>query len=153
MDTLEQIDMFSAFTRMMKTSAATELLSETGQFTIFAPTNDAFGKIPDHIINGMISEAGQPRLKQLLSYHIVPGKLFSAHLAGRSPIKSVTGEAIAVTDNNGIQVNSSGLQARNIEATNGVLHGIDTVLTRPPSGEPKSSRAALHVPAPSRNLP
>lgn len=131
METLGKIGMFSAFTRMMKTSAAAELLEGAGPFTIFAPTNDAFGKIPDHEVNGLISEKDQVRLRELLSYHIVPGKLFAANLPGKSPMMSVSGSEITVTDQHGLKINTSGVLSRNIEATNGVIHGLDTVLTQP----------------------
>jgi uncharacterized surface protein with fasciclin (FAS1) repeats len=148
METLGQIGMFSAFTRMMRTSAAAELLDGAGPFTVFAPTNDAFGKIPDDEVSDMINEKDQVRLKALLSYHIVPGKLFAANLPGRSPMMSVSGSAITVTDQHGLKINGSGVLSRNIEATNGVIHGLDTVLTQPPA-VPREAAAATIGEAPA----
>ncbi len=141
MDTIAKSDMFSAFARMLRTSGATEILEGTGQYTIFAPTNDAFGKVPDEMMNGLISEKDQVRLKALLSYHIVPGKLFVANLQGRSPLKTITGDELIVTDVSGMKINASGMQARNIEATNGVIHGLDTVLTPPAAVAPVTTAA------------
>jgi len=130
-DTIAENDMFSAFARMLRTSKANEILSGKGDFTVFAPTNDAFGKIPDAQMNAWLSEKDQTRLKNLLSYHIVPGKLFAANLPGVGSAKSVTGQEITFTDLGGLKVNASGMLGRNIEALNGIVHGLDTVLTAP----------------------
>ena len=79
-DTIAKNDMFSTFARMLRTSKANEMLSGEGTFTVFVPTNDAFGKIPDAQMNAWLSETDQTRLKSLLSYHIVPGKLSSTQV-------------------------------------------------------------------------
>jgi uncharacterized surface protein with fasciclin (FAS1) repeats len=130
-ETIAKIDTFSTFARMMRTSNANVIFDSDGPFTVFVPTNDAFGKIPDAQMNGLLSENGQARLKQLLSYHIVPGKLFVSNLESAGTVKSVSGLEMTFTDIGGIKVNNSGMQARNIEATNGMVHGLDTVLTPP----------------------
>jgi uncharacterized surface protein with fasciclin (FAS1) repeats len=130
-DTIGENDMFSAFARMLRTSKANEILSGKGDFTVFAPTNDAFGKIPDAQMNAWLSEKDQTRLKSLLSYHIVPGKLFAANLPGVGTAKSITGQEVTFTDLGGLKVNASGMLGRNIEASNGIVHGLDTVLTAP----------------------
>jgi len=130
-DTIAENDIFSAFARMLRTSKANELLSGEGSFTVFAPTNDAFGKIPDAQMNAWLSETDQIRLKTVLSYHIVPGKLFAANLPGIGAANAVTGQEITFTDLGGIKVNASGMLGRNIEASNGIVHGLDTVLTAP----------------------
>ena len=146
-DTIAGNDMFSAFARMMRTSKANEILSGGGPFTVFVPTNDAFGKIPDAQMNGWLSEADQTRLNQVLSYHVVPGKLFASDLERASPARSLAGHDITFTDNSGLKVNNSGLQARNIEATDGIIHALDTVLTLPANAAGKSA-APASVPPP-----
>lgn len=127
-DTIAQQDNLSTFSRIMGTSGTNELFAGDGSFTVFAPTNDAFAKIPDETLDALINEEKQVRLKALLSYHILPGKVMAASLKSA---KSVTGQEVMITDINGIKINASVLQSRNLEATNGVVHGIDTVL-RPP---------------------
>jgi len=102
-DTIAENDIFSAFARMLRTSKANELLSGEGSFTVFAPTNDAFGKIPDAQMNAWLSETDQIRLKTVLSYHIVPGKLFAANLPGIGAANAVTGQEITFTDTNGLR--------------------------------------------------
>ncbi len=148
-DTIAGIDMFSTFTRVMKTSNANEILSGEGQFTVFVPTNDAFGKLPDAQMNALLSENGQGRLKSLLSYHIVPAKLTADKLGREGKFKTISGQDINFTDRGGLKVNSSGLQARNIEATNGIIHGLDTVLTPPAITETATAAASVSASAAS----
>jgi len=124
-ETIASHDNFSMFSRVMGTSGANEVFGKGESFTVFAPTNDAFAKLPDDKLNALLNEDKQIQLKALLSYHILPGKVMAASLKST---KSVTGQEVVVTDINGIKINSSSLQARNLEASNGVVHGIDKVL-------------------------
>ena len=93
-ETISKIDMFSTFSRMLRTANAEDLLQGEGGFTVFVPTNDAFGKIPDPQMNGWLSETDQVSLKALLSYHIIPGKLFAANLSGAGTVKTLSGQEI-----------------------------------------------------------
>jgi uncharacterized surface protein with fasciclin (FAS1) repeats len=127
-ETIAKNDTFSTFSRLMGTSQANEAFSGGGDFTVFAPTNDAFGKIPDKQMNALLNEAGQPSLKRLLSYHIVPGKLFASNLSSKLSTPTITGAQVRISDSHGLKINDSGVQARNIEASNGVVHALDTVL-------------------------
>jgi len=134
-ETIANEDHFSTFSRIMGTSGANEVFSRAGDFTVLAPTNDAFAKISDEKMNGLINEEKQLQLKALLMYHILPGKVMATALKTG---KTVTGQEIMFTDINGIKANSSALQARNLEATDGVVHAIDTVLAPPTHfGAPK----------------
>lgn len=130
-ETIAKNDTFSTFSRLMGTSKANEIFSGAGDFTVFAPTNDAFGKIPDAKMNALLNEDNQTGLKALLSYHVLPGKLFASNISGLPSTPTVTGAEVTFSDTNGLKVNGSGIQARNIEATNGVVHALDTVLAPP----------------------
>lgn len=130
-ETIANNDKFSTFSRMIGTSKAADLFSGPGPFTVFVPTNDAFAKVPDDQMNSLLKEENQPKLKALLSYHIVPGKLMAANLASLGRAKTTAGPEVQFSDSNGLAINGSKLQARNIEATNGVIHVIDTVLSLP----------------------
>jgi uncharacterized surface protein with fasciclin (FAS1) repeats len=130
-DTIANNDTFSSFSRMMASSGANDVFDGEGPFTVFAPTNDAFGKIPDKLMNTLLAQEGQASLKSLLTYHILHGKVMAANVASKSTRESMTGESITFTDSNGLKVNKSALQARNMMATNGVVHALDTVLERP----------------------
>jgi uncharacterized surface protein with fasciclin (FAS1) repeats len=127
-DTIKKEDKFSTFTRLMVSSGINDEIS-SGTFTVFVPTNDAFAKIPDARINELTSEAGHSKLKSLISYHILPSKVMAASLVSAPARKALTGEELMFTDVNGLKVNGSSIQARNLEATNGVIHALDTVLT------------------------
>lgn len=121
----------STFSRIMGTSGTNEVFSSSGEFTVFAPTNEAFAKIPDAQMNELLNEEKQLKLKALLSYHILPGKRLAADLAALKTTSSVTGDPLTFTDKNGIRINGAAIQARNIDAVNGVVHTIDTVLSPP----------------------
>ncbi|PYT01986.1 MAG: hypothetical protein DMF63_03895 [Acidobacteria bacterium] len=127
-DTIKNEDKFSTFTRLMASSGASELISGSGEFTVFVPTNDAFVKIPESKINELLNETPQTKLHALLSYHILPGKVMAANLVSAPSRKACNGEELMFTDVNGLKVNSAAMQARNLEATNGVVHALDTVL-------------------------
>ena len=149
-ETIAKEPKFSTFSRYMGTSNANALFSRPGDFTVFVPTNDAFAKIPDDQMNALLNEADQLKLKALLSYHIVPGKIMAANIGGKQVRNSINGEEINFADYQGIKVNGQPLQSRNIEATNGVVHSLGTVLAPPPlAGEkPLASGAqALNIPA------
>jgi uncharacterized surface protein with fasciclin (FAS1) repeats len=140
-ETIAKEDKFSTFSRLLGTSGATSVFSGEGAFTVFAPTNDAFGKIPDQKMNELLNETNQSKLKALLSYHVLPGKWMAASLGSMPIRKSVTGQEIGFIDSNGLKVNGATIQARNIEATDGVIHQIDTVLTQPPNAAVAAARA------------
>jgi hypothetical protein len=116
---------------MLRSSGAVDLLTGDGPFTVFVPTNDAFGKVPDPQMNGWLSQTGQTNLAKVLSYHMVPGKLFASNLEGKGPVATLSGAEVNFTDTNGLKVNASGLLGRNMEATNGIVHALDTVLAPP----------------------
>jgi uncharacterized surface protein with fasciclin (FAS1) repeats len=130
-ETIAKDDKFSTFSRILGTSGANEIFSKGGSFTVFAPTNDAFGKIPDAQMNALLNEEKQIKLKALLSYHVLPTKVEAANLGAMKTRKTVTGQDLNFSDTNGLRVNTSGVQARNIDATDGVIHAIDTVLAPP----------------------
>jgi len=130
-ETFAKDDKFSTFARLMGTSKANEIFKADGDFTVFAPTNDAFGKITDADMNALLNEPGQAGLKALLSYHILPGIFTAANISGLKSTPTVTGAEVTFSDTNGLKVNGSGVQARNIQAKDGIVHAIDTVLAPP----------------------
>ena len=150
-DTISKLDMFSTFARILGTANATDLITGDGPFTVFVPTNDAFGKIPDAQMNGLLSETDQLGLKKLLSYHIVPGKIFAANLTGTAT--TLSGQDVTFKDAGGLKVNNAGLQARNMEATNGIVHGLDTVLTAPAATVSPFHAVAASASASASNAP
>ena len=128
-DTIAKEDKFSTFTRLMAASGTNDIFGDSGAFTVFAPTNDAFAKLPDAKIDDLLNETDHKKLKELLSYHILPTKVMAASLVSAPARKAATGEELMFTDINGLKVNGASVQARNLEATNGVVLALDTVLT------------------------
>jgi uncharacterized surface protein with fasciclin (FAS1) repeats len=154
-DTIAKEDTFSTFARLLRTSKANDIFNGEGEFTVFAPTNDAFAKFPDHTLNGLLSETGQTRLRELLSYHFLPGKVMAGSLASSPSRKAFTGEELLFTDSSGLKINGASVQARNFEATNGVVHALDTVLTPKTPTATKQATAPLVTPTAisSRTVP
>ena len=128
-DTIANIDKLSTFSRLMQTSGANEALMAGGEFTIFAPTNDAFCKIDDGQMNALLQEPNQITLRSVLSYHILPDRFTAKELCTLSSAPTLTDVHVKFTDSRaGLIVNDSGVQATDIEALNGVIHVLDTVL-------------------------
>src|SRR5688572_7763698 len=106
-DTIKSEDKFSTFTRLMASSGTNDVISASGAFTVFVPTNDAFSKIPEAKINELVNETGQTKLKALLSYHILPSKVMAASLVSSPNRKAFTGEELMFTDISGLKVNGA----------------------------------------------
>ena len=133
--TIANEDNFSTFSKIMESSGADEIFKGGGDFTVLAPTNDAFAKFSEERMSKLVNEEKQLQLKALLMYHILPGKVLASDLKTG---KTITGEEMMVTDINGITVNGSKLEARDLEASNGIIHAINKVLAPPTHfGAPK----------------
>ena len=130
-DTIAKNPILSTFSRLLGTSKANELFNGEGQWTVFAPTDDAFRKVPETQINELIQEPGQTKLRALITYHIMPTKMTVNSFAGVKSAASVAGPDLNFTEVNGLKVNGAGVQGRNFEATNGIVHTLDTVLAPP----------------------
>jgi uncharacterized surface protein with fasciclin (FAS1) repeats len=104
-----------------------EILSKSGPFTVFAPSDEAFAKIPLVTIVNLWSNPIQ--LKHFLASHVVPGKLMKADFKNIHTVSSVEGKLIPITFVNGFAVNNITVVAADIEADNGVIHVIDEVIS------------------------
>lgn len=142
--TLAAEEKWSVFSRLLETTGANEWIKLNEQFSVFAPTNDAFDKFPSAKLDELINEPGQSTLKLLLSYHFIPGKLHSEDLTSNQPRKAITGVELVFTDTDGLKVNGAKINSRNIQASNGVIHEIDTVLA-PPMQTAKTSMSPLEA--------
>ena len=106
-------------------------LNGTGPFTVFAPTDDAFKKLPNGTVATLL-KTPEGDLKQILLYHVVSGNLMAADLMNLSYVKTVQGDNVTLTTVNGtLMVNGAKVIIADIKATNGVIHVIDTVITPP----------------------
>lgn len=99
---------------------------KAGQYTVFAPTDDAFAKLPAGTVEGLLKDL--PRLKSILAYHVVPGKVLAKDVAGLKSAKTVQGGDLRVDANHGVRINNATVTQADVEASNGVIHVIDSVL-------------------------
>jgi uncharacterized surface protein with fasciclin (FAS1) repeats len=127
-----------SFTTLVAAVTAAELgatLKGAGPFTVFAPSDDAFAKLPAGTVDELVKPENKAKLVSILTYHVVPGKVMSADIAGKTlQVKTVQGAEIAVDASNGVTVNGAKVVTADIEATNGVIHVIDSVIMPPAQG-------------------
>ena len=120
---------FKTLISAVKAAGLTETLSGPGPFTFFAPNDEAFAKLPQGSVEAMLKDV--PKLKQVLNYHILSGKLGGGDVRKLTTAKTVQGQDIAVTSTNGVKVNDAKVIQTDIACENGIIHVIDTVLTLP----------------------
>ena len=102
-----------------------DTLKGKGPFTVFAPTDDAFAKIPKADLDALL--ANKAKLKSVLTYHVVSGKVMSTDIKP-GMVKSVQGEKLTIGTVGGVTVDKAKVVAADVAADNGVIHAIDTVL-------------------------
>lgn len=103
-----------------------ETLSGTGPFTVFAPTDEAFAKLPAGTVDGLLKDI--PQLTKILTYHVVSGKVMAADVVKLHSAKTVEGGEVKIDASNGVKINDATVVAADVAASNGVIHAIDTVL-------------------------
>jgi uncharacterized surface protein with fasciclin (FAS1) repeats len=125
-DTAVSNPQFSTLVTAIKAAHLEETLSGAGPFTVFAPTNEAFKKIPPDTLTAVLAD--EEKLKNILTYHVVSGKVMSADVMKLREATSVEGSMLAIDVSDGVKVNDAKVTSSDIECTNGVIHVIDTVL-------------------------
>ncbi len=124
-------DKLSTLVTAVKKAKLVGVLNKKGPFTVFAPTNEAFKKIPADKLNAILKN--KKLLKKILTYHVVPGTVTASQVVKLKEAKTVQGEKIMIQVKNGkvILNGSSTVVATDIQARNGVVHVIDTVILPP----------------------
>lgn len=120
-----------SFTTLAAALTAADLvgaLKGSGPFTVFAPTDAAFGKLPEGTLDELLQPENEERLKSILLYHVVPGKVMAADVAGGAEPETLQGGTLEVRGGDGVTVNGAKVTSADIEASNGVIHVIDSVL-------------------------
>lgn len=122
---------FSTLLTALKAAGLDQTLAGKGPFTVFAPTNEAFAKIPKETLDALLKD--KARLTKVLTYHVVAGSVKAADVVKLSSTKTVEGNTVAITVKDGKVVlnGNSTVTQTDIEADNGVIHVIDTVLLPP----------------------
>jgi transforming growth factor-beta-induced protein len=121
-----------SFTTLAKALQAADLvgtLKGAGPFTVFAPTDEAFAKLPAGTLADLLKPENKAKLTAILTYHVVAGKVMASQVTGMKSAKTVNGQSlkIAVKDG-GVMINSAKVAKADIVTSNGVIHVIDTVL-------------------------
>lgn len=105
------------------------VLKGDGPFTVFAPTNEAFAKLPAGTVESLLKPENKAQLQAVLTYHVVPGKVYSKDLKNGMKAKTAQGSDVTITLKDGkAMVNNATVTVADIEASNGVVHVIDTVI-------------------------
>jgi uncharacterized surface protein with fasciclin (FAS1) repeats len=123
---------FKTLVAAIKAAGLSERLSGPGPFTIFAPNDNAFARLPEGAVEELFKDI--PRLRRLLAYHVVEGRALAAEVLSIKSAMTVYGKNLTITSNKGIKVNNARMVRINIECDNGVIHTIDSVLTLPTAG-------------------
>jgi len=119
---------FSTLTKALKASGLDETLGAKGEFTVFAPTDEAFGKLPAKVLAKLMLPENKEKLRSLLLYHVVAGKMLATDLKD-GQVKTMNGEKLKVDAGGGkIEINDSKVYSTDVNASNGVMHSIGTVL-------------------------
>ena len=128
-DTAAAAGQFKTLVAAVKAAGLVDTLKGPGPFTVFAPTDAAFAKLPAGTVESLLKPENKARLQSILTYHVIPGKVMSRELVKLDSAKTVEGGSIAVhTMNGGVMVDKAHVTTADITASNGVIHVIDTVL-------------------------
>lgn len=117
---------FNTLVTAVKAAGLANTLQGPGPFTVFAPTDEAFARLPAGTVEGLLNDL--PKLTSVLTYHVVSGKVLAKDVSGLKTAKTVQGGDLRVDARQGVKINNARVTQADIEASNGVIHVIDTVL-------------------------
>lgn len=128
-DTAIAAGQFGTLVAAVQAAGLVDVLKGDGPFTVFAPTDEAFAALPAGTVENLLKPENKDQLTAILTYHVVPGKIMSADIAGKTAeVTTVQGSDISVNAMNGVMVDNATVVAADIEADNGVIHVIDQVV-------------------------
>jgi len=128
-DTAVAAGNFKTLVAAVQAAGLVDTLKGAGPFTVFAPTDEAFAKLPAGTVETLLKPENKDKLVAILTYHVVPGKVMAADVAGKEiMVKSVQGSEIDVNGKDGVMVDNAKVIKADIVTDNGVIHVIDTVI-------------------------
>lgn len=129
-DTAVGAGQFNTLAAALEAAGLVDTLKGPGPFTVFAPTDEAFKKLPAGTVEDLLKPENKQKLVEVLTYHVVPGKVTSAELSGKKmDVKTVQGSTLAVDASGGsVMVDTAKVVSADVAADNGVIHVIDTVV-------------------------
>jgi uncharacterized surface protein with fasciclin (FAS1) repeats len=129
-DTAVAAGQFKTLATALEAAGLIDALKGPGPFTVFAPTDEAFARLPAGTVETLLKPENKEKLKAVLLYHVVPGNVTAdqvTKLNGRS-VKTLQGSSVKVTTAHGVRVDNANVTQTDVKASNGVIHVIDTVL-------------------------
>jgi uncharacterized surface protein with fasciclin (FAS1) repeats len=127
-DTAAAAGSFKTLAAALEAAGLVGTLKGAGPFTVFAPTDAAFAKLPAGTVESLLQPENRDKLRRILSYHVVAGKVMAADAMKLRSAKAVSGDTITITAGNGVKVDDANVVKADIAASNGVIHVIDSVI-------------------------
>jgi uncharacterized surface protein with fasciclin (FAS1) repeats len=128
-DTAVAAGNFKTLVAAVQAAGLVDTLKGAGPFTVFAPTDEAFAKLPAGTVDDLLKPENKDKLVAILTYHVVPGKVMSADLAGKeTKAKTVQGSEVTISGKDGVTVDGAKVIKADIVTDNGVIHVIDAVI-------------------------
>lgn len=120
---------FNTLVTAVKAAGLVDVLKGPGPFTVFAPTDEAFAKLPAGTLENLLKPENKAKLRSILTYHVVSGRVMAKDVMHLDSAKTVEGESVKITAGaSGVMINNGHVTKTDIAASNGVIHVIDTVL-------------------------
>ena len=127
-DTAVKAGSFKTLAAALKAAGLVDTLKGKGPFTVFAPTDEAFEKLPPGTVETLLKPENKDKLVAILTYHVVPGNVKAADVVKLKSAKTVQGQNVTIDATDGVKINNAKVVKADIECGNGVIHVIDTVL-------------------------
>ena len=128
-DTAVDAGSFQTLAKALDAAGLVNTLKGEGPFTVFAPTDAAFAKLPEGTVEDLLKPENKDKLVAILTYHVVPGKVMASDVATMDSAKTVQGQSLTITkDDDGVMVDDARVVQTDIACSNGVIHVIDNVV-------------------------
>jgi uncharacterized surface protein with fasciclin (FAS1) repeats len=128
-DTAVAAGSFKTLAAALQAAGLVDTLKGKGPFTVFAPTDEAFAKLPAGTVENLLKPENKQKLVAILTYHVVPGRVLAAQVTKMNSAKTVNGESLAISSNDGsVMVDNAKVVQTDILCSNGVIHVIDSVV-------------------------
>ena len=120
---------FTTLVAAVKAAGLVDTLKGQGPFTVFAPSDEAFRKLPSGTVENLLKPENKAQLTKVLTYHVVPGKVMASDITGKTTAKTVQGSTVALDATGAtVKVDNATVSNADVAASNGVIHVIDTVI-------------------------
>ncbi len=119
---------FKTLVAAVEAAGLVETLQGAGPFTVFAPTDAAFANLPAGTVETLVKPENKSKLVEILTYHVVPGKVMAADVVSLTEAPTVQGQPIHIDTKDGVKVNNANVITTDIVCDNGVIHVIDGVI-------------------------